>query len=124
MEGIFVVRFITGILLAIHGTQAFRGEEMNEYVKWMNEIGVPFPLFSVYFGKAVELAGGLLLSVGLFTKIASGLLLAVFLFITVFMGEGKILEGAQHPFLFAMLAFCFLCIGPGKYSLDYYFSRK
>lgn len=72
----------------------------------------------VYIGKAAELVGGILLSLGLFTRIACVILIIVMSYIAFFVGHGKIWYEDQHPFLFVLLAFIFFFTGPGNFSLD------
>lgn len=123
VEGISIARVITGLLLIFHGFQIFKPNDMEGYSDWLSSIGIPFSIFAAYAGKLIELIGGLFLVLGLFTRISSAIIMAAFLFITIILGEAKILSDAQYPFLFALLAFIFFCIGPGKWSLDQLLNR-
>jgi putative oxidoreductase len=116
-KGIAFVRIIVGVLLIIHGTQVFYTKEMQDYGPWLSELGVPFPLFSAYAGKLVELLGGVCLVIGLFTRLACILLMLTFLFISIVMGDGKILTDAQHAFVFFLFALLFFFCGDSGYSI-------
>ena len=116
-KGIASVRIIIGILLVVHGTQAFNQQEMAEYGPWMEDLGVPFPLLSAYAGKAIEFLGGICLVLGIYMRVACILLMITFLFITLVMGGGKVLTDGQHPFLFFLFALLFFFCGDSGYSV-------
>jgi putative oxidoreductase len=69
-------------------------------------------------GKITELTGGILLTLGLFTRIGSLITAATMLYISLFVGNGRIWYEDQHPFLFVLLAMVFFFTGAGKWSLD------
>jgi putative oxidoreductase len=120
-KGIAFVRIIVGILLIIHGSQAFHSDEMKDYGPWLSELGVPFPMISVYTGKLIELVGGACLVTGLYLRIACILLMVTFLFISTVMGGGKILTDAQHAFMFFLFSMLFLFCGDSGYSIRRFF---
>jgi uncharacterized membrane protein YphA (DoxX/SURF4 family) len=111
-------------MLVVHGTQLANSDDMVGYGEWLSELNVPFSLFTAYAGKFFELLGGILFVLGIFTRLAAVIICSSFLFITVMMGNGHVFGDAQHPFLFALLGFIFLFIGPGRWSLDNYWKRK
>ena len=118
-NGFALVRFVTGIFLIVHGTQAFAAEDMKGYAQWLTDLHVPLPAQMAYIGKGTELLGGLCLALGLFTMVATVLLIITFCFVTFVMGHGKIFTEDQHPFLFVLLSLIFFFIGPGRWSLDH-----
>lgn len=116
-KGLAIVRIITGLFMAYHGLEIFNRELMIGYVNWDAIKGLPAPEFMVYLGKGIELAGGLILAAGLFTRLIGLLTMANMLFICFFVGSGKFWSEDQFPFLFAVLGFLFFMTGPGTWSL-------
>ena len=106
-----------------HGLEIFSAEKMNGYLQWdmfKNSSGKTL----VYAGKGAELVGGVLMIFGLFTRIAALILMGTMSYITFFVGEGRIWQEEQHPFLFVVLAMVFLFIGGGRWSLDHLIFKK
>ena len=116
--GIGLVRIITGLLLVYHGWEVFDANLMKGYAGWETFKTYPSPAFMVYLGKTAELVGGILLTIGLFTRVAVVLTAGTMLFISLFVGHGKIWYEDQHPFLFVLLAMVFFFTGPGAWSVD------
>lgn len=113
--GIFLLRVIVASLLIFHGWEIFDAAKMDEYSKWdlfKNKAFMP------YTGKGAELAAGLLLLMGLFTRLSCILIIGTFLYITVFVGNGKFWYEDQHPFLFVLFGCLFFITGPGALSMD------
>lgn len=120
---IAVVRIITGAFLIYHGREVFDATAMNKYLEW-DTFKDPSGKTMVYAGKAAEFVAGILLVAGLFTRIAAILVIGTLGYITFFLGDGKIFEGAQHPFLFVLLGFLFFFTGPGALSADNLIFKK
>jgi uncharacterized membrane protein YphA (DoxX/SURF4 family) len=117
-NGLAVIRIITGILIIYHGVEIFQPDIMNIYLGWDVIKALPFPVFMIYSGKGIELATGIFITLGLFTRIAALLLTLNMLFICFYVGSGKFYYEDQHPFIFAMLAMVFFFIGSVKFGLD------
>ena len=120
-NGLFLIRIIAGFLLIWHGWEIFNAEKMKGYVSWDM---FKTKSFLPYFGKATELAGGVLLFLGLFTRIGCLLLIGAFAYITFFVGKGKFWMDDQHPFLFVLIAMLFIFTGPGVLALDNLLFKK
>jgi putative oxidoreductase len=118
MNGLAVIRVITGLLMAYHGLEVFDPSKMAEYAAWDAIKTLPSPLVLVYMGKGLELVTGILFIAGLFTRPAA-LLMAINMLVICFkVGNGKFYYEDQHPFLFAIIAIIFFFTGPVKWSLD------
>jgi len=115
---LIIIRVFVGILIAVYGLEAFNPEKMKGNVAWLTDIHFPVPVFLAYLGKITELAGGILLVVGLCTRFVSIALVINMSVITIFMGNCKIFGDAQLPFLFLLLFLSFILYGGGKWSLD------
>ena len=118
--GLTIVRLFVGYFMIYHGVEVFSASKMNEYAQWdmfRNSSGK----FLVYLGKGSEFVGGILLLIGLLTRVAALILIGTMVYISFFVGHGKISYDDQHPFLFVLLAFVFLIMGGGRWSLDHLF---
>jgi putative oxidoreductase len=123
--GLLIVRVAIGMFLIYHGWEIFNNAKMNEYLTWDAFRYSSAGTFLVYAGKAAELAAGILLILGLFTRIAALLVIAAFCYIAFNLGNGIIWNNDQHPFLFVLFGVLFLFTGPGTISMDHsFFKRK
>jgi putative oxidoreductase len=123
--GLLIVRVAIGMFLIYHGWEIFNKAKMNEYLTWDAFRYSSAGSFLVYAGKAAELAAGVLLILGLFTRIAALLIIGAFGYIAFNLGNGIIWNNDQHPFLFVMFGILFLFTGPGTISMDHsLFKRK
>jgi uncharacterized membrane protein YphA (DoxX/SURF4 family) len=118
-DGIALVRIMLGVMLIFHGWQLFETPDMKGFADLLLEMSVPFPEAMAYTGKLIELVGGFLLILGLFTSLATALLFLTFMFITFFMGDGHFLTDNQPSFLYGMLSLLFFFTGAGRFSIDY-----
>jgi len=116
--GLFIIRIIAGFFLIYHGWEIFSSYKMNEYLQWDQFKTGSNSKWLVYGGKAAELLGGVLLTLGYLTRIAVIILAGTMSYIAFFIGHGKIWYEDQHPFLFVLLVAVFFFTGPGKFSLD------
>ncbi len=125
-DGIAIVRIMVGGILISHGWQLFEIQSMDGFTGLLLNMSLPFQEAMSYTGKVVELAGGLLLILGLFTRLMSALLFLNYGFITFIMGTGKIFTADQHPFLLALFSLLFFFAGAGRVSIDYilFINRK
>ncbi len=118
-NGLALIRIITGLLMAYHGWEVFERTKMDEYLKWDVIKGLPAPEFMVYLGKSMELASGIFIALGLFTRLAALFMALTMLFICFKVGNGKFWYEDQHPFIFALLAIVFFFTGAGRWSIDH-----
>lgn len=116
-----LARILAGLFMAYHGYEIFDGKKMDDYEKWMGELEYSNPAFMAYLGKGLELASGILLILGLFTRIALLAMAGTMSGICFGLGQGRIFMEDQHPFLFILIAFVLFFTGPGKWSLDHVF---
>lgn len=119
--GIALVRVMAGIFIFRYGRELFHIEDLLDFLTKFNW---PLPVFSGYAAKIIELAGGILLALGLFTRIVCVLLMIVMLGVTFTMGGGNPFNSEGASLFFLLFAnFCFA--GPGRFSIDYLlFDRK
>ncbi|MBL7741062.1 MAG: DoxX family protein [Chitinophagaceae bacterium] len=117
-NGVIILRVIAGLILFRYGLELFRQDTMSGYVSWLTDLKFPAPELMAYTGKGCELAGGVLLTVGLFTRLAAIAVIITMFVIWFIMGEPEFLA-ADGAFLLMLIALYFLLTGPGKWSLDY-----
>jgi putative oxidoreductase len=119
--GIMIVRVMAGIYIFRYGRELFN---IDDLLKFLTDIKWPLPVFFGYAAKIIELAGGVMLGLGLFTRIISVLLMFVMMGVIYTMGGGNWFNAEGAALFFQLFAiFCFA--GPGKFSLDYLiFDRK
>ena len=115
--GALILRVFAGLALALaHGINKLPPSE--RFVGVVAEIGFPSPDTFAWVAGVAEVAGGLLLAIGLMTRPAS-VLIAITMLIAAFLGERGNPFGDREPaLLFAAIAIYFVLAGPGRYSVD------
>jgi putative oxidoreductase len=95
-------------------------------------LGIPFPAFTTHFVAEVELFGGVLLVLGLFSRF-TGLVIAGDMIVAYWTGDHKALlsvfsdPGAFYnadPYTFLFAAVLILIFGAGIFSLDFLIKRS
>lgn len=119
-NGIVLIRLATGILIIMFGKEIFDEKLMLDYAKFLKEGQFPAPLFSAYLAKIIELGGGILLVLGLFTRLIVFPLMITMGIIIWYMSEGNFFNGGTASNFF-LLFLLFFFNGPGTYSLDHLF---
>lgn len=109
-----------GVIVLPHGWQKLSVGPANFGERALVSLGVPLPVFMAYVVTFVELIGGLLLIIGLFSRLAALLLtidlVVAFLFVHLPQGFG---EATQFDLSLIAGFLAILLAGPGRFSLDY-----
>jgi uncharacterized membrane protein YphA (DoxX/SURF4 family) len=122
-NGISLIRICSGIMIIIFGKEIFDEATMNDYTKFLTDVGFSSPRFMLTLAKLTELIGGAFLIVGLFTRIVVFPLMMTMLTIVWYMSDGNFFNGGTASTFF-LLFLLFLFFGSGKFSLDYVFFDK
>ncbi|MGP0174689.1 DoxX family protein [Pseudomonas sp. NCHU5208] len=124
--GITLLRIVTGLIFAAHGSQKlfgwFGGYGLAGVAQWMESIGLaPGYLMALMAGSA-EFFGGLALIIGLLVRPAAAvlgvtMLVAIF---SVHLANGFFMSNNGYEFALALLAISVALVfeGAGKLSLD------
>ncbi len=97
-------------------------EQIKATQTWFESIGIPFASLMAPLVSGIELAGIVLLTLGLFTRLISLLLMCVMAGAIVFVhfqhGFSTADNGFEIPLYYFLFLFVFATFGPGKYSID------
>ena len=121
--GLAILRVVTGIVFLMHGGQKLVQVGPGNFgSQALAGLGVPLPVFMGYVVTFVELIGGILLIVGLFTRLVA-ILLAVDMLVailTVHLPNGFFMSnnGFEFTLLLLTAAVALAVSGPGEASLD------
>jgi putative oxidoreductase len=120
-----VLRVVTGLLFMQHGAQKLLGL----FGGFMGTAGATAPVGSMmWVAGVIELVGGLLIAIGLFTRIAAFVMAGemAYAYFTVHLPKSvwPIQNGGEAAVLFCFLFLYFLATGAGAGSLDYVRTRN
>lgn len=121
-----LMRAVLGILFLAHGISKFQ-TGLGNVAAWFASSGTPG--FLAYIAGWLELIGGILLIVGLFTRYVS-VLFAILLLGAIFtmkLSNGLVsneMTGYELELAYLMLTVYFIFIGPGPLSIDKLFLGK
>ncbi len=102
--------------------------DITAIADWFASMGYPLPLLNAYLAGITEMAGVILLALGLGTRLISIPLIFVMLvaIFTVHFANGFEAgnNGFEIPLYYLLMLFCLIVYGAGKYSIDYLISKK
>jgi putative oxidoreductase len=125
--GPLFVRVGVGLVFALHGWQKFSEIGVSNFAGFLDSLGVPLSDVVAPVQAFVELVGGILLILGLFTRFVAMPLIVISLgaiwLVRTDIGlltPSADITGAGAELDIALLAgeLCLLFVGPGRYSLD------
>ena len=122
--GLLWMRVLTGLGMAYHGYGKVFGGNIEKLTDGVRGMGFPAPELFAWAASASELAGGLFLAAGLFTRPA-----AFFIFCT--MTVAAFIAHGSDPFSKKELALAYwtisgglILMGGGRYSIDNLIKNK
>ena len=124
--GLLIARVIIGLLMAAHGAQKlfgwFGGYGLNKTGEFFVHLGFDRGRAFAAAASVSEIAGGLLLAVGLLGPVGPAIMIAVMVvaMVTVHWEHGLFAtnNGVELPLLYAAAALGLGLAGPGAFSLD------
>ncbi len=97
-------------------------QNINSIVDWFRDLGIPLPGLNAYLAASTEMAGVVLLTLGLASRIISIPLIFIMIvaIVTVHLGNGFEAgnNGFEIPLYYILLLLVILVYGAGKISLD------
>lgn len=119
--GLFVLRVIVGVTLALHGIAKFRGG-IRGVGNWFTSEGLRPGLLHAYLAALTEIGAGFGLALGLLTPLSAMAFIGV-MTTAGWVGHRKngffiIREGWEYVFVLAVAAAAVAATGPGEWSLD------
>ena len=114
-----LLRLVAGLMLVQHGVQKHFGWLLAPDQPFG---GAPVPLSQMWIAGTLEVAGGLLLAAGLFTRpvafVLSGFVAAAYFLVHAPQGFWPILNGGELAALYCFVFLMFAAVGGGRYSAD------
>ena len=115
-----ITRFLTGVMFASHGAQKVLGV--------FGGVPAGTPAFIVWTAGLIELVGGALIAVGLFTRssafLSSGLMAAAYFMAHGLQNFWPIVNGGESAILYCWVFLYFAAQGPGAFALDNVLARS
>ena len=113
-----LLRIVAGFLFSLHGCQKILG-----LLGGMGGSGAKAQMFTLFwFAGVIELAGGLLILLGLFTRpvalVAAGQMAVAYFMVHAPKRFWPILNGGELAVLYCFLFLYLFTAGPGPWSLD------
>lgn len=97
-------------------------DDIDAVAAWFGTLGIPMPLLNAYLAASTELAGVILLTLGLFTRLISIPLIIVMIvaITTVHLGHGFNAgdNGFEIPLYYMLMLFVLVTHGGGNFSID------
>jgi len=104
------------------GPAMMKWNNMHGVIDWFSGMGIPFPTVNAYLSASTEVAGSILLLIGLGTRIISIPLMIVMLvaIFTVHISHGfeAGANGFEIPLYYLIMLSTLLVYGPGRYSVE------
>ncbi len=98
-------------------------KDISGITEWFKSLNIPFPILNAYLATGTELAGVVLLTLGLFTRLISIPLIITMIvaIVTVHFTNGFDVynNGFEIPLYYIIMLFTLTIFGSGKISLDY-----
>ena len=124
--GLAVLRVVTGLVFAAHGYQKFFIMGIEGTTGFFTQLGVPLPGIAAILVATLELAGGIAVVLGIFTRlIAVPLAIDMASAILFFHAKNGFFVPAGIEFVMTLMAasIALALAGPGSPSLDRMMSR-
>ena len=125
--GVTILRVVVGVVFLVHGAQKLFVIGIPGVASFLGSLGVPVPMLSALVVSCVELVGGLVLVLGLFTRWAAIPLavdMAVALLTVHLRGGFYVPKGFEFVLTLLGASLALACLGSGALSLDTVLARS
>lgn len=116
----FILRLAVGLIFVMHGWQKLVGG-VDGVAGFLGTLGFPAPALFAVVLIAVELVGGALLILGLWTGLVARLLafVAIVAWLTVHLADGFFVRDGGYEFVMLLFAACIALAvtGPGRWTV-------
>ncbi len=97
--------------------------DITATANWFASMGIPFPTLNAYMAATTEMAGVVLLTLGLFTRLISLPMIVIMIvaIVTVHLPHGFSAgdNGFEIPLYYMLFLLIFVSHGAGRFSIDY-----
>jgi len=125
--GLLPLRFVVALVFLMHGGQKVLYFGVSGVQDMLTKLGFVYPTFFAVLLMTIEIAGGLAILFGLYTRIA-GFVLAVEMAIAIFVARlgGGFFTPYGYEFELTLMGAClsFAAIGAGGVSIDAMMQRR
>lgn len=128
MKDLPLLFFRLVLAYGFYGTAMMKWQNIDGVAEWFGSLGIPMPTLNAYLAASTEIAGVVLLTLGLATRFISiplmiTMLVAIF---TVHLGNGFEAgnNGFEIPLYYLLMLFSLMISGAGRISLDHFISKK
>ncbi|MBB1030313.1 DoxX family protein [Dietzia sp. SLG310A2-38A2] len=126
--GLLLTRVLLGVILIAHGWEKLVTNGAGATGEFFDSVGVPAAQAAAVFAGVVELAGGILLVLGLLTQVVAVLVVVVMFGAYLFVHQGAGIfatnGGWELVAVIALAVAVFGLVGAGRFSLDALIARR
>ncbi|MFN7242133.1 MAG: DoxX family protein [Dietzia cercidiphylli] len=120
--GLLLARVLLGVVLIAHGWEKLVTNGAGATGQFFDSVGIPAAQTAAVFAGVVELAGGILLVLGLLTQVVAVLVVVVMFGAYLFVHQGAGIYatngGWELVAVIGLAVAVFGLVGTGRYSLD------
>jgi putative oxidoreductase len=123
--GLLIIRLMLAAIGIFHGSQklfgAFGGHGIEGFAQSLDKMGIPLPVPAAWLTGLSELAGGILIGIGLWTRIAP-IPWAISMLVAFFVAHQAKFDsqkgGGEYALTLAAVLIALVFTGPGRYSVE------
>lgn len=121
-----LLRILSSAMFLTHGWPKMFGEQSQPFIGGMDFFGINLGINMLWIAGFIELFGGILLVLGLFTRYAAFMaaLLMVMAYLAAHPAWFPTLNNGEMAALYFVIYLAIFAYGPGKFSLDAMLRRR
>lgn len=121
-----LLRIVSSAMLLTHGWPKMFGAQPQPFLGGMDFFGINLGVNMLWVAGVIELLGGILLVLGLFTRYVAFMvaLLMVMAYLAAHPAWFPTLNGGELAALYFVVYLAIFAYGPGKFSLDHVIFRR